>query len=208
MWDSLWFNAETHYRHGHGRREAPVSDISGKGFSLLTAQALQLVVRGVPLTRFSALGISPSGQNTGSPGSPITTLDTVTLSEEAQRFLASLENDPDRRTDAVSNLGQFLETRQFENLDLQGVNFIGQDLSGAVFRNSNLDGANFTGANLSNATFLNTTVNGATFNQANLTAADLRGAIGLSQSALANTTLIGTQLPPGIGNPILSVTGA
>jgi uncharacterized protein YjbI with pentapeptide repeats len=90
--------------------------------------------------------------------------------------------------------GQIYSTVSYQNHDLSGVGFGGQDLRGWDFRDQNLNQARFTGANLDGVDFHGMTLVGALFDEStsvvgtDFTAADLRGAYGLSLPGGAITT--------------------
>ena len=95
---------------------------------------------------------------------------------------------------------KLMNSRDFSNLDLMGIDASGRDLTGlvaenALLRNANftqskLSSANFTGANLANAHFANANLQDANFQGADLEGANLVGA-NLCGADLRNASLFG-----------------
>lgn len=99
-----------------------------------------------------------------------------------------------------------VQTSNYQNSNLPGMDLSHRDLTGADFSNATLSGANFSGSILVGAKFGNATLTSVDFSNADLTRATLRNA-DLTGANLANTIFSGADL----GNTTLDgavVTGA
>ncbi|MGB0682969.1 MAG: pentapeptide repeat-containing protein [Magnetovibrionaceae bacterium] len=137
-----------------------------------------------------------------------TVTDSVSLSTDAQAFLASQSDASTASTDRPGQVSSVTQTGFFEsvttgqtalearlsNRDLQGGNFAGIDFSYADLSGSNLVGATLTKARLIGANLTDASLIGA-----DLRGANLAGAVGLSNSAVIGArTDVNTVFPIGI----------
>lgn len=174
----------------------------------ITTFTLTGTVQAYSLQNFNGLGLSSSGRlaggNTGNIRNAI--VDQVSLSAEAQRYIATTSSFPGRTAGLTALTGSGVV---FEGVDISGASFVGQALDGAAFTNAVLKNVDFTGSSLVGATFVSSLVDGARFNQANLSGANLAGAQGLNFAQVEGAIFDAkTVSPQSIGSLILGTFGA